>query len=53
MMLARPTARRRHLLSALGLLLTVLVVLGGCGKKGEPTPPRDEPNIYPRTYPHE
>ena len=27
------------------------LTLAGCGKKGAPQPPPDEPNTYPRTYP--
>jgi predicted small lipoprotein YifL len=35
------------------LLILLIVVLGlaGCGKKGTPQPPPDQPNTYPRTYP--
>jgi predicted small lipoprotein YifL len=36
--------------------LTVLLIalaLAGCGKKGNPQPPPDVPNTYPRTYPSE
>ena len=33
------------------ILLVVAVGLAGCGKKGSPQPPPDEPNTYPRTYP--
>ena len=33
------------------ILLLVAVALAGCGKKGMPQPPPDEPNTYPRTYP--
>jgi len=33
------------------LLLVVLLALSGCGKRGSPQPPPDEPNTYPRTYP--
>jgi len=28
-------------------------LLAGCGKRGNPTPPPDEPNTYPRPYPNE
>lgn len=33
--------------------LLIAVALAGCGKKGDPQPPPDEPNTYPRTYPSE
>ncbi len=33
------------------VLLVVAVALAGCGKKGSPQPPPDQPNTYPRTYP--
>ena len=35
----------------LAVLMLVAVALAGCGKKGMPQPPADEPNTYPRTYP--
>ena len=37
-------------------ILAVLVIaaaLAGCGKKGNPQPPPDVPNTYPRSYPSE
>jgi predicted small lipoprotein YifL len=43
-------------MSALSRALTVLLIalaLAGCGKKGNPQPPPDVPNTYPRTYPSE
>jgi predicted small lipoprotein YifL len=35
------------------VVLFVATLLAGCGKKGLPQPPPDEPNTYPRAYPHE
>ncbi len=32
-------------------LIIVATGLAGCGKKGNPQPPPDVPNTYPRTYP--
>jgi predicted small lipoprotein YifL len=34
-------------------VLLIAVALAGCGKKGDPQPPPDVPNTYPRTYPSE
>jgi len=33
------------------ILLVVALALAGCGKKGAPQPPPDEPNTFPRVYP--
>jgi hypothetical protein len=33
------------------ILLLIVFTLAGCGKKGAPQPPPDEPNTYPRVYP--
>jgi predicted small lipoprotein YifL len=33
------------------IALMVAAMLAGCGKKGNPVPPADEPNTYPRSYP--
>jgi len=39
---------------AQGLVAVIVVLmLAGCGKKGNPQPPPDEPNTYPRVYPSE
>ncbi|MFQ3623635.1 MAG: hypothetical protein SNJ73_08825, partial [Acetobacteraceae bacterium] len=36
------------------LALVGLVLLGGCGKRGDPTPPGpDEAIVWPRTFPAE
>ena len=33
-------------------VVLIALALAACGKKGTPQPPADEPNTYPRTYPH-
>jgi predicted small lipoprotein YifL len=35
----------------IALLLLVGLALASCGKKGDPKPPPDVPNTYPRVYP--
>lgn len=40
------TAAARLVLAAM-----VAALLAGCGKKGNPSPPADQPSTYPRTYP--
>jgi predicted small lipoprotein YifL len=46
------TLRRVRAISPALILLLVAVALAGCGKKGNPQPPPDEPNTYPRVYPN-
>jgi predicted small lipoprotein YifL len=51
-----PAAATPRTVSAAALILAVLlmaVMLTGCGKKGLPQPPPDEPNTYPQPYPRE
>ena len=51
---ARLEERTAPVPAVIGRVLVILVVvltLAGCGKKGTPQPPADEPNTYPRTYP--
>jgi predicted small lipoprotein YifL len=46
--------RSRHYEVAIRLIavLLIAVALAGCGKKGAPQPPPDEPNTFPRSYPN-
>ena len=43
----------RFLRLATGLMLALCLAgpLAACGKKGAPSAPADEPNVYPRAYP--
>jgi predicted small lipoprotein YifL len=42
---------RGRILFNAAVLLVLALALAGCGKKGLPQAPHDEPNTYPRTYP--
>ena len=48
---ARANSRNRQLV-AIAAALLFAVALAGCGKKGAPQPPPDEPNTFPRSYPN-
>ena len=41
----------RQRCAAILLLLVFGMALAGCGKKGLPQPPPDQPNTFPRVYP--
>lgn len=45
------SARTRQIFALLAVLL-IAATLAGCGKKGAPQPPPDEPNTFPRSYPN-
>ena len=44
--------RLRRLAPAV-LTLAFVLLIAACGKKGDPMPPPDQPNVYPRNYPSE
>jgi predicted small lipoprotein YifL len=44
---------RLRRLSPAVLAVAFVLLIAACGKKGEPTPPPDQPNVYPRIYPSE
>ena len=43
---------RKIVVIRLLVLLLMAVALAGCGKKGPPQPPPDQPNTFPRAYPN-
>ena len=45
------TAPARAVVGRVLIVLLIALALAGCGKKGSPQPPPDEPNTYPRVYP--
>ncbi|HYM03595.1 MAG TPA: hypothetical protein VET85_11665 [Stellaceae bacterium] len=50
---AQSLRRQRAGLAVMIMILALLSPLAGCGKRGDPSPPRDEPQTYPRKYPSE
>jgi predicted small lipoprotein YifL len=35
------------------IILMLALSLAACGKKGQPIPPPDQPQTYPKVYPHD
>lgn len=48
----RNTRPRNKIAMQLIAMLLIALALAGCGKKGAPQPPPDEPNTFPRAYPN-
>ncbi len=42
-----------HTMATALLLIILALPLAGCGKKGAPVAPSDEPDVFPRSYPRE
>jgi hypothetical protein len=40
-------------LRTIAIILALGLALAGCAKKGDPVPPKGQPNGYPRAYPSE
>ena len=47
-----PASSRNRQIIAIAAALLMALPLAGCGKKGSPQPPPDEPNTFPRSYPN-
>jgi predicted small lipoprotein YifL len=46
------TSPRNKIAIRLVAVIFIALALAGCGKKGAPQPPPDEPNTFPRSYPN-
>jgi predicted small lipoprotein YifL len=46
-----PSSRYVVLAARIAVVLMIAVMLAGCGKKGNPVPPADQPSTFPTTYP--
>ncbi len=40
-------------LRSMATILVVALALAACAKKGDPVPPKGQPDTYPRAYPNE